>query len=163
MRAYKGPPSRLEHLVDKTIPFALVILLVLLVFEFFFVEEAHAYEAWVNVVDLGVIAIFATDLWFKYKRLPDGRAFVRTYWLEIVATIPFFLAFRLFELLTVSRAVETGQEAVHAAVAAEEEAASILRTSRTSRYARFTKFLRVALRAPRFAKAAAYFKAPHEK
>ena len=102
--------------------------------------------------------------------------FVKKYWLEIIATIPFFLVFRVLELFRFTEFVERGQALAHEAIVVEKvekEAAVIVkeaaRAGEASRTTRFLGTFRAISRFPRFIKAMPFFEKPtgrhhwHEK
>ncbi len=84
--------SKAEKFVDWLITPAVIVLSVLVVGELLF--EFNRYEPWVTIADLGVVAIFVADLFFKWQRVHEIKKFVKLYWLEILAVFPFYLIFR---------------------------------------------------------------------
>ena len=76
---------KIELIVDKLIPYSLIILLFIIIGEIFFHEEIEPYGVFVNIVDNTIIAIFVLDLIFKYVRMSNFPNFLRKYWLEIIA------------------------------------------------------------------------------
>src|SRR3989338_8127300 len=93
---------RLEKLIDWLIAPALLILLALILLELAF-PQAHVFVEW---FDFAVISIFASDLAFKYNHVRSVPKFFRRYWLEIIATLPFFLVFRMIEFMGISEILE---------------------------------------------------------
>ncbi len=142
---------------------ALLVVLVIVVVELFFTEIAHHYDVWINMADTAVIAVFAIDLSFKWRRATEWEGFVRKHWLEIIAITPFFYVFRVFELVWVASTAEIGQETAHLAEGARSgRLTQFFRSAEATRSARFGRFIRFFSRAPRFAKAAEFFKHPGE-
>jgi len=86
-------PISLERFVAKAIPFLLVLIIVLLVFEF--AVDTAPYQIYIDAFDFLVILFFAIDLYFKRSHCHSWKYFVKNYWLEIIATIPFFWIFRV--------------------------------------------------------------------
>jgi hypothetical protein len=170
---------KIEVIVDKAIPPALIVLLAVIVLDLGFSEfvEEHHLHPYVLIVDYIIIGIFVVDLIFKYNRTRHVSKFVKKYWLDILAVFPFFLVFRLFELaagafsFVVSESAQTVQAIVHEGLEVEKEGAKIFKevekfakegsrvargaekVSKLSRSARFMRFLRPILRLPRFIKA----------
>ena len=148
---------KVHHWVDKLIPPCLIVILIILVLEIFFHDIAVKYHTAIEMVDYVIILIFATDLYFKYKRLKEKSKFFRKYWLEIIAIFPFMLVFRATEFFfaaeIASKELKQAQMALHETVEVEKAA----KGSKAMRTARFTKILRPLLRAPRFFKAATFF------
>ena len=145
----------IERGVDHSIPAALLLLLVVIIAEIFFYREAEPYHFYIEVIDWFVVILFVIDLTFKYRGLPNPVAFVKKYWLDILAVFPFYLVFRVFEtILLLGRAERyllLTQDVVHGGVET---------TRLASRGEKFTRFLKPILRAPRFLKAAGFFKKP---
>ncbi|MBI2550574.1 hypothetical protein HYV83_05345 [Candidatus Woesearchaeota archaeon] len=165
-----------EVIVDRLIPPLLAGLLVVIVGELFFSHQFEWYKHYADWFDGLVILVFATDLSFKYSRIRKLPTFAKKYWLEIIATIPFFLIFRLFEFFKLSDLLETSQAFAHEGVVAErieKEAAVIVkeaaRAGEVSRTARMLNAFRAISRFPRFIKAMPFFEKPtgqhhwHEK
>ena len=152
---------RTEHVVDRIIPLVLLILLVILILEFFFSEAIINYHTYVEVIDYFIILIFVVDLGFKYNKIRNIPLFVKKYWLEIIATIPFFLVFRFFEGLArlfglVEETAREGQKALHAGVEISREFSKVgleaEEVAKLSRSERFIRFLRPIARSPRLLK-----------
>ena len=59
---------KVEVIVDKSIPYILVILLFVIIGEIFYAHQIEPYSFFVSVVDNAVILIFVIDLTFKYMR-----------------------------------------------------------------------------------------------
>ena len=68
---------KLEHLVDKLIPYALLALLIVIIITFFFKDLAHTYEHQIEIVDIIVISLFVVDLGFKYIRVRKIKPFIQ--------------------------------------------------------------------------------------
>ena len=167
---------KIEVLVDKLIAPVLAALLIVIVGELFFSHQFEWYKHYADLFDGFVILVFAADLGFKYSRIRKIPAFVRKYWLEIIATIPFFLVFRLLEFFRFTEFVEKGQALAHESIVAgkvEEEAAIIVkeaaRAGEASRTARVLNTFRALGRFPRMIRAVHFFEKPtgrhhwHEK
>jgi voltage-gated potassium channel len=88
---------KIERIVDSTIPFFIVILLILILIEIFFNEAAEPYSAYIDWADRIIIGVFVIDLIFKYLRVRNIPKFFRHYWLDILAVFPFVLFFRIFQ------------------------------------------------------------------
>lgn len=164
---------KLEKLVDALIPPLLLLLLFVVGAELFFHERFAAILHYADHIDLVIIAVFAADLAFKYSRVRKIPKFVRKYWLEIIATIPFFLVFRFTEFLGLQELIERGQVAAHEAAELpklEREAGVIVKESgKASRTLRLLRTFRAFSRLPRFLKVLPFYEKPtgrhhwHEK
>ena len=86
---------KIEVVVDRLIPPVLAALLIVIVGELFFSHQFAWYKHYADFFDGFVVLLFAVDLGFKYSRIRKLPTFTKRYWLEIIATIPFFLIFRL--------------------------------------------------------------------
>ncbi len=171
---------RLELFVDKAIPYALVLLASILVIEFFFKAFAERILFLIHTLDWLIVCIFVVDLYFKYRRTKGVPNFLKSYWLEILAVFPFFLLFRLLELVGLLRlfgfveTFERGQPVLHEAVLLEQKYAGVVRGEKAAREAqelfaeserlgRFRRVIRPILRSPRLMMASRFFKEPKSK
>lgn len=160
---------KIEVLVDRLIPPLLAALLIVIVGELFFSHQFEWYRHYADWFDGLVIAVFAIDLGFKYSRVRKMPTFLKKYWLEILATIPFFLAFRFMELLKATEFIEKGQSIAHEGLAAakiEKEAVVVVREAaragEVTRTARMISMVRT-LRFSRLLKAIPFFEKPTGK
>lgn len=180
---------KIEVIVDKLIPPALIVLLVVIILDLGFsgFVDAHHLEPYMVTADYAIIALFVLDLVFKYMRTRHIPLFIRKYWLDILAVFPFFLLFRLFEFASgafsfaVSESAQTVQALVHEGLEVEKGGAKLIqeaekiatqgsriareadKLSKMSRSAKFMRFLRPILRLPRFLKAIPRFTHFYEK
>ncbi|HLP79662.1 MAG TPA: hypothetical protein VK158_03445 [Acidobacteriota bacterium] len=160
--------EKLEKLVDKIIPYLLIILLLLILAEFL-IPSIHDYQIYITLFDSFLVLVFITDLYFKYQHCKNIPQFLRRYWIEIIATLPFFLIFRVFEEFGLLRAVlsetaQQGQSLAHVGLNAQREISlaerEIVAAERTLRGERLFRFLRPVLRLPRFARTLHFFSHP---
>ncbi len=167
---------KIEVFVDRLIAPVLAVLLVVIVGELFFSHQFEWYKHYADWFDGFVILVFAADLGFKYSRVRKLPTFFKKYWLEIIATIPFFLVFRLLELFRFTELVERGQALAHEAIVAEkveQETAIIVKEAakagEVSRTAKVLNTFRALGRFPRMIRAVHFFEKPtgnhhwHEK
>lgn len=162
---------KLEHLVDKLIPYAVFALLIVIIITFFFKDIAHTYEHQIHNIDVAIISLFVVDLAFKFVRVRKVKTFVRKYWLDIIAVFPFYLFMRVAEeaylLFRLSDTVQESQTALHAGLglkevtAVEKETARIVREAenigKASRSKFAIRFIRPISRIPRLVKILPYF------
>jgi len=165
---------KVEYAVDRSIPYFVVLLLFVLVIEFFFHEVAEKYHILISFADWMIVAVFVLDLSFKYTRIRVKSKFLRKYWIEIIAVFPFFLAFRVFEevgiLLGFVRAGESVREmqaVLHEGVELEKYGKNIVRaveeSGKVSRVERMSRLIRPILRTPRLARIIPFFERPDKK
>lgn len=155
--------KKVESITDVLIIPALLAVLVIVILEFFFTETAHHYDTWINFADTVIILIFIVDLSFKFNRASTWEGFLKEHWLEIIAILPLFYVFRFVEVLRLASTAELGQEGAHLAEGARSSRFSeFFRSSNAARSSRFGRFIRFFSRAPRFGKAAEFFKHPDE-
>lgn len=145
---------RIEFLVDKLIPFLLLILLLIITGELAFHKFVLRYYIIIQILDWFIIFVFVIDLIFKYNRIGDLPKFLKASWLEILAVFPFFLVFRFFEgflsLFGIGETVTRTQQVVHVIEGGEKEITTIIKES--GRAERFARFLRPLARSIRFFK-----------
>jgi hypothetical protein len=155
---------KLEVFIDKVIPPLLVLLLFLILGELFFHERLMPILAYTDYFDGLIVSVFAIDLAFKFHRVRKVPKFVRKYWLEIIATIPFFLIFRITEFFGLQEIVERSQIIAHEAPEIsrlERETSAIVKEAgKIGRTARFLRTMRIVARFPRFLQAVPFFEKP---
>lgn len=88
---------KIELLVDRSIPYFVVLLLASIILEFFYRKEAEPYSQYIKIAYYITIGIFCVDLIFKYLKVRRVPEFLKHHWLDILAIFPFFLIFRIFE------------------------------------------------------------------
>lgn len=158
----------IEYYVDRSIPYALLILLVIIIFEFSFPDLIEPYIGLVHGIDNFIILVFIIDLIFKYVRIKDFPRFFRVYWIEILAVFPVFLVLRLFEELAIITELGTGtQKVLHGVVEAEKEGRVIIREleragAESSRFRSFVRYFNPIARLPRFFMAFSFYDQPRK-
>ncbi|MBT7903382.1 hypothetical protein HN587_05965 [Candidatus Woesearchaeota archaeon] len=165
---------KFEHLIDKSIPYTLILLLGIIVIEIFFKDFAHHYHTIISILDWIVISVFVFDLVFKYIRIRNVKNFIKKCWLDIIAVFPFFIFFRAIEGIAgtlsfgLNEGLGTFQSILHEGVEVEKEGAKIIeaiekegtRGAKMTRSTRFTRFVRMFSRTPRFLKAVPFYAKP---
>lgn len=167
---------KIEVIVDRAIPYLLVLLLGLIIGDIFFLDflEHYNLHAYVIAADYLIIGFFGVDLIFKWFRVRRVWPFLKRYWLDILAVFPFMLFFRFLEeiyiLMRFRTYFEEGQRILHQVLETQKEVVKIAREvekagkiSRLrffSRLGRYTRFIRPLTRAPRFMKAFAFYEKP---
>ncbi len=167
--------EKVQKIVDKAIPYLLVILISIVIIDVFYHETAMKYQTIIDVLDGIIIVFFIIDLIFKYIRVKNIPRFLRLYWLDILAVFPFFLLLRLFEevLLVSERSAITLRNLFHAGLVLEEdvlvaeEAQKIARTSellaKEGRIGLLSRFFKPLERTPRLFKAISFYEHPSKK
>jgi len=125
---------KLRETVELLIPPSVVILLFLTIYELFFGFTKASYI--IDIYDLYIIILFIIDLTYKYKEEKNTLIFIKKYWLDILATIPFNFIFYGIEGWSLTQTAKAGRPALIAL--------KILRTGRIFR------IMRVLTRLPRF-------------
>lgn len=147
---------RTEIIVDKSIPYLLLLLLVLIMGELFFAGKIEAYHSYVSAIDWLIIGIFVLDLGFKYVRSKNIPSFFKEYWLEILAVFPAFLVVRMIEefirIANLEQAILLSQESLEVG-----ERIGV----RANRIHYFGRFIGPLARLPRFFKAFSFYEKPH--
>ena len=146
---------KIEHIVDKSIPYLLILLLFVIIGEIFFSHKIEPYRMFVSVIDSFIIFVFVIDLIFKYIRIRNFPKFFKNYWLEIIAIFPAFLILRVMEefaiIVKLEESIGISQDVI------EVGERTIPRTNRL-RY--FSRFIRPLARFPRFLKAFSFYEKP---
>ena len=159
---------RLHRWTDFLLPYTLILIVFLIVCEFFFVSFYRAHLLIFDMLDWAVIAVFASDLGFKLHRARTVPKFIKTSWLDIIATIPFFYVFRLFESIGIlSRFIDSGSDVQHflsAGLEANRDLKALWHAENAarevSRAERLARFLRPLFRTPRLLKSVHFFEKP---
>lgn len=146
---------KIEILVDRSIPYALILLLILIIGEVIYADKIEPFSLYVSIVDGIIIGIFVVDLTFKYVRSKKISKFFRNHWLEIIAILPAFLVIRIIEEFVIIANLE--QTLLLSQEALEVEARVGTRASRLHYFARFVGPL---ARLPRFLKAFKFYERP---
>jgi hypothetical protein len=160
--------SVIESVADTLVPFAAVSLMILILTEFIFASDVEPYKDAINIVDTLLILVFAVDLSFKYSRIQDKRVFFKTYWIDIIAAIPFYWVFRIVELVIplFRAAVLTEQtmlvlrETIDIEKSIAEEAKVI---AIGSRLGFFSRIVRAIVSAPRLLASRFFYRHPKKK
>ena len=133
------PIQKIEEWIDTSIPYALFVLLILLVLEF--TIDTTPYEKIILFTDEIIFVLFVTDLCFKYHHVNNTLHFIKLYWIEILAVFPFYLLIRAYTaLLELSKGVEETQKVLHETMLIKE--ARSLEIGREARFAEEAKILR---------------------
>ncbi len=116
--------EKVEHYNSKLIPFALVLLLGIIIFELFLHVENHTIELIVKIADALVIAVFVIDLIFLAKKARSMKFFFKNYWLDIIAVFPFVLFFKfaesIYRVAIATERLTLGQAILHETVEASK-------------------------------------------
>ena len=165
---------KIEVIVDGLIPPILAALLIIIVGELFFSQQLAWYKHYADLFDGFVVLIFAADLGFKYERIRKLPKFLKKYWLQVIATIPFFLVFRLLDFFNLADFIQKGQAFAHeegvaatTAITIEKEVGAIAKEAskagEISRTAKLLNTFRAIGRFPRMLNAAHFFEKPSGK
>ena len=160
---------KIELIVDKSIPYSLILLFFLIIGQIFFGHEIEPYHTFVSIIDGIIIFIFILDLIFKYARIKKFPKFFRKYWMEIIAVFPAFLVLRVIEeFITIANLGETVQASFHEVVGIEKEGKILMKEAErtrlgVSRIKYFNRFIRPIARLPRFLKAFSFYEKPTGK
>ena len=157
---------KIELIVDKSIPYCLILLFFVIIGEIFFKYKVEPYHAYISASDDIIIFIFILDLVFKYIRTRNFPKFLRKYWLEVIAVFPAFLILRLIEeFVSIANLGETLQASLHETLEMEKEGKVLVREiesggKEASRLRYFSRFIRPIARLPRFLKAFSFYEKP---
>lgn len=155
MQKTRGWKHDVEAIVDRTIPYALILLLILVIGEIFFSDKLEHYSLFVSTIDGFIIGAFVFDLFFKYKHSKNIPAFLRKHWLQIIALFPAFLIVRLVEEFFVVTKLEDAIKFSQEALEIEQKAG--LGATRVSY---FSKLIMPLARLPRFLAAFHFYEKP---
>ena len=168
---------KVEVIVDKSIPYLVLILLILIIGDFTNYKLITENENITVLIDYFIVIIFIIDLSFKYYRIKNAKLFIKKYWLDIIAVFPFFLMFRLVDeviiFFNLGSEIVRSQEILHTGVEigriskelSEEQ--KVLReleeATKLERTAKIAEIIRPAERAPRVMGAFEFYEKPYKK
>lgn|GEM_PF-1926966 len=150
-----------EWFTDLIIPYLLIVLAIELLVDnpFWQLYDLHHLEPFITYFDYFILFFFVVDLTFKWFHVRNVVKFVKLYWLDILAVLPFYLAFRIYARVTtfiaVGEEIAEAQKVAHEVVLAREarllrEAEFLAREERLLREARpLTRFIRTVERSLR--------------
>lgn len=145
---------KFELFINFLIPYSVLILLFIIIIDFFYFDIASKYHTLILILDNLIILVFLIDLIFKYLHLLNFKLFVRDYWLDILVIFPFFLFFRAIEevllYFKVSESVKATQNILHSGLEIQKEvnlmADEINTSSKFAKYIKSIKFFSRMLR-----------------
>lgn len=130
----------IEHYNTKLIPLAIVLLLVVIIYELFLDIKNPAVELIVHTVDGFAIGVFVIDLIFLAIKARSVTFFFKRYWLDILAIFPFVIFFNVinnfYRSVLAAERLSMGQAILHEGTA-------------LARSGEFTKVIRIVARSIR--------------
>lgn len=146
----------IEKIIKKLILPAIIILLFIIITEFFFHSKIEPYILYFEILDGIIIFIFVLDLLFEYLKIRKFWPFIKKSWLDIIAIFPFFLLFRALERLYLvirfGEEITEAQKVLHEGIEIAKEAKLARTTDIVKTESRFMRFLRPTLRSLRLIK-----------
>ncbi|MBI4152273.1 hypothetical protein HY495_01065 [Candidatus Woesearchaeota archaeon] len=125
---------RIEHGNSVLIPYSLIILAGIIIYDLFFHIDHPVANLVVAILDGVVITIFVIDLIFLALKTRNAKIFFKRYWLDIIAVFPFYFFFRIFGFFfrtaLTAEEIFLGQKILHEGVEAEKEVAAVIKTER---------------------------------
>ena len=97
-----GFRESIESVIDRVVPFSLVVLFASVLSQFLYPEALAPYDLYLSLVDWFIILLLVVDLMFKFRKAISVKGFLRKYWLEIVAVLPFVVIIRAFQGVAIS-------------------------------------------------------------
>jgi len=160
----------LEWLVEKMIPWLVLVLLVIIIgeysgdlniFHWHWVDHVgeffHHYEKLIHIFDQAIIGFFIVDLYFNFFKKATVQSFLETSILDLIAVAPMGL---IFDFAGVG--VSEAQQVLHVTTEVEKEAAVALKETKlatrltkaeeAAKLARLRKSTTLAQRMPRLAR-----------
>src|SRR3989344_498076 len=156
-----------EIIVDRIIPYLVILLIFLIAIEIFFYSYAEPYIIYIEIADQFIIFVFVLDLIFKFNRVRKIKIFLKKYWLDILAVFPFFLLFRAVEELALlfrfEKELAEGQKIVHSGLEVQKVISEIGESTKFARTEFIVRFLRPLQRIPRLFKIYPVYEKPIKK
>jgi len=130
--------GKIEHFNSKLIPFALILLLLVIIYELFLHQENDALNRIFLLIDYLVILIFVVDVIFLAARSRSVKFFLKHYWLDILAVFPFgfffSLAEKFYRAVATSEKIVIGQALFHETIEVRKGVAELSKAQKISRY-----------------------------
>ena len=150
--------EKVEHYNNKLIPYALVVLLLVILVELFGEIDHPTTKAVFEIIDSLILLIFIIDLIFLAIKARTVSFFFKHYWLDLLAVIPVGLVFtvvsRFYSGVLLTEELIVGQKIVHETLEAEKElkeASYLAKEGRLVRGVRIvTRFLRAVTKSRLF-------------
>ncbi|MEW5896675.1 MAG: hypothetical protein AB1668_03215 [Nanoarchaeota archaeon] len=156
---WKRLGEKVEHYNAKLIPFALVLLAAIIIYELFLHYENHTLELVVKILDGLVIAVFVVDLFFLAIRAKSVRFFFRNSWLDVLAVFPFSLFFEmvnaLYRVVVATERIALGQAVAHETIEVGKEVSKEARI--LSKSGKAAKVIRIIARIVRIVTKSRFF------
>ena len=132
--------EKVEEVNSRIIPSALVVLLVIIIFEIFLHTENEKIALTVEIIDALIITIFAIDLTFLAIHAHSTKFFFKNYWLDILAILPlgifFKVASRAYETAILGERLTVGQAVFHESLEARKGFVELLKSGKAAKFAR---------------------------
>lgn len=130
--------SAAKSTLDGALPFVLLLLTLLIVFQFAF-PVTQKLQGWLSLANWGVILYFVVRLGVDYRLHEPGEAFWRNHWMDVLMVIP------LFSFVQEARIAKVAEETIGLTAAGDELAATTaLRNSQAA--AKITRIARIIRR-----------------
>ncbi len=154
-----------EKIVDAAIPVLLIVFLFVIAVEIFFPQEIEPFKNHIDIFDTTLILLFALDLFFKYQRMMNFPKFIKKYWLQIIAIVPFYAVFRVMEYLQLAELASKGGQFVNETQFVRGPALLIREAQKAEGISRTQNLLRFKplARLPRLLEAIPFFEKPTGK
>ncbi|PIN87765.1 hypothetical protein COV12_02060 [Candidatus Woesearchaeota archaeon CG10_big_fil_rev_8_21_14_0_10_32_24] len=153
--------TKLDRIVQNLIPPSLILLLTFTIIELFY-DIPGWFVLSLDFFDAYVIIIFAIDLYYRWQDTPHFGLYVKKYWIDIIATIPFPFIFWGIEGLALLQGLKGLRLLARAARA--------LKAARLTKLSRMIRLIRFGTRVPRIVRLKSQVKEgkirkvqPHEK
>lgn len=133
--------QKFEHYNAKCIPYAIVVLLFVIVVELFYKDFAEHYSLYIHILDNLVLLIFIIDLVFLAIHARSVKFFFQRYWLDILAVIPVGLMFTvvnsIYRAVIISTSeIVVGQGLLHESIEARKGIEALSKSEKVTKEVR---------------------------
>lgn len=129
--------ENVERNNSKIIPYAIVVLMIIIVVELLLKDMAEKYHLLIEIIDYLVIVVFAIDLGFLAKKAKSTKFFFKHYWLDILAVLPIDLLLkfvtRFYTFFVSAERVGLGQNILHESLEVSKATARVERIGKVAR------------------------------
>lgn len=142
--------EKVEYYNSKLIPYSLVLLCGIIIFELFTPVENERFIMFIKVLDGIIITIFVIDLAFLAQKARSFSEFLKRYWLDILAVFPFVFVFefigKFYRVITTTERIAVGQAILHEGLEAERGIEAATKMSKMSKAGRLIRIIARGIR-----------------
>jgi len=119
-----------QKIWDQVVILAVAVALIVFVLPLTF--DVAKYENILIILDSIVLIIFVFDIFILFRRAKTFKEFIKHYWIDIIAILPFNAIFKTAKLFRVSRVIKIAAKSSELSKAAH--ASKLIKANKTMKY-----------------------------